>query len=67
MTDDETNMPPEYGWYEVDGAKYWYENGVRQGLEGRGKEIYDPESDAWYWLDAAYDGTISHRQLNNAL
>ena len=43
---------PLNGWYEENGAKYWYENGVRQGTEGRGKEIYDPGSDAWYWLDA---------------
>ncbi len=40
------------GWVVIDGVKYWYENGVRQGTEGRGKEIYDPDSDAWYWLDA---------------
>ena len=35
---------------------YWYENGVLQGTEGRGKEIYDPASDAWYWLDAVQGG-----------
>ena len=35
---------------------YWYENGQRQGLEGRGKEIYDPESDGWYWLDSDANG-----------
>ena len=39
-------------WYDTDGNAYWYEGGIRQGLEGRGKEIYDPQSDAWYWLDA---------------
>ena len=44
------------GWEYVDGKAYWYENGVKQGLEGRGKEIYDPESDAWYWLDSIQDG-----------
>lgn len=22
----------------------------------RGREIYDPDSDGWYWLDACYDG-----------
>ncbi len=43
-------------WYHTDGGEYWYENGVRQGLEGRGKEIYDPASDAWYWLDSDADG-----------
>ena len=50
-----------------DGKQYWYENGVRQGTyddekgvigDGtvRGREIYDPKSDAWYWLDSIYDG-----------
>ena len=42
-----------------DGKKYWYENGVKQGTEGRGKEIYDPETDAWYWLDAVQDGAVA--------
>ncbi len=46
------------GWKEADGKKYWYENDVKQGTEGRGKEIYDPASDAWYWLDAP-DGTMA--------
>ena len=47
--------------------QYWYENSVRQGMlndtknimgDGtpRGREIYDPASDGWYWLDAIYDG-----------
>ncbi len=50
-----------------DGKKYWYEDGVKMGVFGgagnvwydgteRGKEIYDPVSDGWYWLDAVYDG-----------
>ena len=47
---------PENGWLSINGRDYWYENGVRQGTEGRGKEIYDPESDAWYWLDAIQGG-----------
>ena len=59
----------DYGWKEENGKLYWYENGVRQGVKGdpknltdeifgieRGREIYDPESDAWYWLDANADG-----------
>lgn len=49
-------LPISDGWYESDGKSYWYENGVRQGTVGRGKEIYDPESDAWYWLDAIQGG-----------
>ena len=43
-------------WREEDGSLYWYENGVKQGTEGRGKEIYDPASDAWYWLDSIDGG-----------
>ena len=52
------------GWMQ---NKYWYEKGVRQGVKGdpkniwakgseRGREIYDPVSDGWYWLDAIYQG-----------
>jgi hypothetical protein len=54
------------GWYVIDGKDYWYEDGVRQGvkynddgtldLSYRGKEIYDPGSDAWYWLDCVQEG-----------
>lgn len=47
------------GFYEENGCKYWYEKGLRQGTEGRGKEIYDPESDAWYWLDAVDNGKVA--------
>ncbi len=56
-------------WISRDGRMYWLENGEIQGVTGdpkniideiygieRGREIYDPESDAWYWLDACYDG-----------
>jgi len=54
-------------WYVEDGKSFWYEGGVRQGTYDdpngvvgfgtvRGREIYDPESNAWYWLDAVYDG-----------
>lgn len=50
-----------------DGKEYWYENGEKQGVYGqagnvwydnteRGREIYDPKSDGWYWLDSLYDG-----------
>ncbi len=54
-------------WNEIGGKFYWYENNVRQGTfddpqgvlgDGtvRGREIYDPSSNAWYWLDSIYDG-----------
>ena len=43
------------------GNEYWYEGGIRQGcllnddgtpdLSYRGKEIYDPATSSWYWLD----------------
>ena len=52
------------GWKEVDGVAYWYEAGVRQGYNGtdetfRGKEIYDPTTDAWYWLDNVQNGAVA--------
>ena len=54
-------------WEEVNGKSYWYENNVRQGTYSddrcfsydgtlRGREIYDPTSDGWYWLDVNADG-----------
>ena len=46
----------EFGWEVIDGNYYWYENGVKQGLEGRGKEIFDPGTNAWYWLDSIDGG-----------
>ena len=56
-----------YIWKTVGDKSYWYENGVRQGTyedkagvvgDGtiRGREIYDPLSNGWYWLDAVYGG-----------
>ncbi len=53
------NDYPAQGFQEENGCKYWYENGLRQGTEGRGKEIYDPASDAWYWLDAVDNGKVA--------
>lgn len=47
---------PATGWISKDKAEYWCENGIKLGTEGRGKEIYDPDSDAWYWLDEVQDG-----------
>lgn len=48
-------------WVNIDGREYWYENWQRQGWNPadesyRGKEIYDPASDAWYWLDNVLQG-----------
>ncbi len=55
-----TASPGGYpGGNTVRDGNYWYENGVRQGTTGRGKEIYDPKSDAWYWLDAVQGGAMT--------
>ena len=54
--DEYTGIALDGQWLTINGADFWYENGVRQGLEGRGKEIYDPASDAWYWLDSVDQG-----------
>ena len=61
-----------FGFCEYEGRMYWYEEGRRQGVYGdaknitdtlfnieRGREIYDPETDAWYWLDAVNDGAAA--------
>ena len=47
------------GWHDENGGRYWYENGVRQGTEGDGKEIYDPQTNAWYWLDGSQNGRMA--------
>ncbi|MCI7523130.1 CAP domain-containing protein [Roseburia hominis] len=57
--DQATGIGADCQWVEIDGVKYWYEGGKRQGLEGRGKEIYDPASDAWYWLDSIDNGKMA--------
>ena len=41
------------GWAELDGERYWFDNGVM----ARDKEVFDPDSRAWYWFDA--DGTMA--------
>ena len=46
-------------WVNINGDKFWYEGGKRQGTTGRGKEIYDPASDAWYWLDSVNNGAMA--------
>lgn len=66
---DKQNRRPTFsdGWNYIDDFPFWYENNERQGTESdsqgvlgdgtvRGREIYDPKSDGWYWLDAVYDG-----------
>ena len=53
---EETVSAPESdytGWVTQDGEYYWFDSGIM----ARSKEIYDPGSDAWYWLDA--DGTMA--------
>lgn len=60
----------EWVWSDYDFKYYWVECGAIQGTVDdpkgvrdtqyngtvRGREIYDPASDAWYWLDAKYNG-----------
>ncbi len=55
---------------------YWYEDGIRQGVYGdlknikdtqynhveRGREIFDPNTDAWYWLDADAEGAVARNK-----
>ena len=59
--------PMNLQWETEGGSYYWCEKGARQGtyddpkgVKGdgvvRGREIYDPKSKAWYWLDAVYGG-----------
>lgn len=63
----EDTTEPVFGWFRTGGKAYWYEGGIRQGVytdpkgvlgDGtvRGREIYDPDSDGWYWLDSCYNG-----------
>lgn len=58
---------PNFQWKTENGKSYWYEYGVKQGTYNdqkgvmgdgtiRGREIYDPASVGWYWLDAVYNG-----------
>lgn len=49
------------GWKTSGDKTYWYEDGVLQGYDPdnaayRGKEIYDFDSEAWYWLDNIQQG-----------
>ncbi len=62
--DDDGRLMLEDGWHRITGVNYWYEKGVRQGYDAdnpgyRGKEIYDPSTDAWYWLDNVQQGAVA--------
>ena len=59
--DTVTGIGLNCAWKRINGKDYWYEAGKRQGYDPnnaayRGKEIYDPASDAWYWLDNVQQG-----------
>lgn len=58
-----------FGFCHHEDNDYWFEGGLRQAVPGdkknlwdeiyheeRGREVYDPETKAWYWLDTIYDG-----------
>ncbi len=64
-----TTYVKPYEWREANGYLYWFEEGKQQGMPGdpkniwdanrgkeRGREIFDPSSQAWYWLDATCNG-----------
>ena len=53
-------MPPKHDEMCIRDS-YWYEGGKRQGYDTnnaayRGKEIYDPVSNGWSWLDNVQQG-----------
>ena len=67
--DDDRAACKAFGFCRYNGKYYWYENSTRQAVAGdpknltdikygleRGREIFDPESGAWYWLDTVYNG-----------
>ena len=66
---EETPALVSSGWYQKESFKgpaygsaevcYWYDDHVRQGLNGRGKEIFDPATDGWYWMDSISDGQMA--------
>lgn len=52
------------GWYPAGDKMTWWEKGYKMGCDYedpnyRGKEIYDPASDAWYWLDNVQEGAMA--------
>lgn len=48
---------PAGKWVSKDGHQYWQE---ADGSFARGKEVYDPETNAWYWVDA--DGVMARNK-----
>ena len=57
----------DLAWNSVGGKFYWYEDCIKQGTyfdtrsaigygSIRGREIYDPATDSWFWLDSIYYG-----------
>lgn len=51
-------------WLTIDGNTYLYENWERQGWKPDtpdyfGEEVYDSETDAWYWLDGLNQGKMA--------
>ena len=40
---------PAAHWVTRNGQKYWQD---ADGTYARGKEIFDPDSNAWYWIDS---------------
>lgn len=47
---------PLNGWVTEQGKRYWFDHGVM----ARSKEVFDPGSKAWYWIDA--DGTMARNK-----
>ncbi|HBA48377.1 MAG TPA: hypothetical protein DCZ91_11390 [Lachnospiraceae bacterium] len=47
------------GWVVKEEKLYWFEEGVQLGLEGDGQEIFDPDSEGWYWLDGSAAGAMA--------
>ena len=67
-----TTLTDGQGFCSGEGTQYWYEHNRRQGIYGdpknivdekygieRGREIADPVTHAWYWLDADHDGAVA--------
>ena len=46
---------PAAHWVTRNGQKYWQD---ADGTYARGKEIFDPDSNAWYWIDS--NGVMAH-------